>query len=338
MRHLSIRITLVMLLCLATVLGAVTPVGAQGGGQGPSGYGGGYGGPGMAGATGNGSGGFAMPEVPGAGIGGNLPGGGQGPGGAGAGALDALGGALEGLLAEIGQRPEAPAGNLAAGGFSALFAASGLGAQVSNMLAEGLTWADFGGFGAGAETFVPPTPESLAALDELWNSYDPATAEQLAADLEAAILAQAEAISSASEEAQQAAQELYDAFWTEYYAAVTAAAALYADVTVEELEQLYNEAIAAAYAAIDYYETYADWYATYCVYYPWDCYAYAYDAANAAYDYVADVASDYPAAEVLLGEVEDVLWPVVDTLIASEEAYEALAVFANDQLGAALTP
>lgn len=69
---------------------------------------------------------------------------------------------------------------------------------------------------------------------------------------------------------------------------------------------------------------------------------YAYDAASAAYE-ATDSYSDQPLGTVALGAVEAVDAATLATLAAevfagSAEAYQAIVVFANDQLGAVVEP
>ncbi len=326
---------IIALVCLVSL----TAIHAQGGPNAPSLNGGSFGGPGMAGATGNGSGNLAggLPESGGL-LSGNRTGGGNrigsggGPGGA-------LGTALSTLA---GQRPSAPSGRLAEGGLAALFGGEGnLAAQVNQALGAGASWAEFGGFGAGTASSLTP-PASLENLDELWAStFNDELATTLSAAVENAIAAQITAISAGTAEAQAAAQAAYDQFWADYYSAVEAVAQEYYHMTLAEAETLYQEALAAATVALDTYEEYADWFATYCLYYPWDCYSYAYDAAQGIYASV-EALSDTPAGQVVMGEVDSALSTAaaraVETFASSPEAYEAIVVFAHDQLGAVVEP
>ncbi len=357
----SYRLLIVLVLCLGVFSAAY----AQGGITPPSFNGGSFGGPGMAGATGNGSGGFSahIPSggSPGGGMGGGLGSGGMGgnpgSGGPGGGALG--GGALSGggLGAGAGagaggglgsgffsgERPGAPSGLFTAGGAAALFGGEGgLMAQLNQIREAGMSWAEFGGFGSSATGGPLPIMDALDNLDSLWASaLDSEAAAALSAEISAAIAAQAEAISQGTAEAQAAAQAAYDQFWTDYYAAVDAAAQAYFDLMMEEAEALYEEAVNAATAVIDYYDEYAEWYMTYCYYYPWDCYLYAYNTLTGVYE-STEAASEQPAGTITMGEVEDSMATLstiaTETFASSPEAYEAIVIFANDQLGTTVEP
>ncbi|MBE2270907.1 MAG: hypothetical protein IAE80_21900, partial [Anaerolinea sp.] len=139
----------------------------------------------------------------------------------------------------------------------------------------------------------------------------------------------------------EAAQQAYDQLWADYYAAVDYTAQAYYDTvtaTADYMLQSYYAAVDYTTQAVDYYIDYYDQYAYYCTLYPWDCYSYAYDAATYTYYYVGDV-SDTPAGTTTIGDVTiNVGYPIQPTPIPSAEAYEALVLFANDQLGAVVEP
>ncbi len=223
-------------------------------------------------------------------------------------------------------------------------------------------WFESGGFGALAAAGDSPDLSSLAALAGDWHPanlpQDVPAAPAAFSDLTTVTTAQAAAqaaIQAAGgpggansaelqqniQQTAQTAQQVYDQFWTDYYAAVDyAAAQYYAAVTAsaEILLQTYEVALQYTLVAVDYYLAYYDQYAAYCYFYPWDCYMYAYDLATGVYYYVGDV-SDTPVGTVTIGDV-----PVTTAAIPttepnpSAEAYKALMIFANDQLGAVVDP
>lgn len=182
-------------------------------------------------------------------------------------------------------------------------------------------------------------PEAPAAFDDLTGIAEAQTNAQIAVN---------EAITSGTEQAQQAAdsatqgaQEAYDQFWHDYYTAVDTTAQVYYDTvtaTADYLVQSYETAVDYTAQTVNYYIAYAEQYAYYCSLYPWDCYSYAYDSATNAYTYVGDV-SDAPTSTTTIGDVTiNVSYPVNATPAPSADAYEALVVFANDQLGAVIEP
>ncbi len=341
------RARLHMIIVVLVFFVGLMPVLAQGGPTippVPSVNGGSFGSPGMAGATGNGAGSYqalanSLADTAGQALGGLGSGGrlGNREGGGAAGAV--LGELLAGLT---GGRPPAPNGALGEGGLAAMFGGDGsLAAQVNTALAAGATWAEFGGFGAQAVSEMIP-PATIDNLDELWaGTLNEDWAATLNAELNSAIAAQGEAISAGTADAQTAAQAAYDLFWSDYYAAVNTMAQETFNMTLADAEALYQEAVALAYTALDTYDETAAYYATYCLYYPWDCYAYAYDAAEGAYQNV-EALSQTPAGQVVMGELDSAIDTAaalaVETLASSPEAFEAIVVFANDQLGANVEP
>jgi hypothetical protein len=145
---------------------------------------------------------------------------------------------------------------------------------------------------------------------------------------------------TAALEAQTNAQAAYDQLWTDYYAAVDSTAQTYYDTmtaSVDYAQAAYIEAVDYSLSAIDYYTDYAAEYAAYCYAYPWDCYTYTYDSASQTYVDVSYV-SDQPVATVQVSDVT-VNWAgAVNSPTSSAQAYEALVVFANDQLGTVVQP
>ncbi|MBI5959153.1 MAG: hypothetical protein HY866_10485 [Chloroflexi bacterium] len=234
--------------------------------------------------------------------------------------------------------------------------------ELGQLQAEGtLGWFDSGGFGALTEPPQDGIPASSGPLSGDWHPQDselpqaPGAFEDISTVTEAQAQAQ-QAISDAgqnrdeiTDQAQQniqqaadQAQATYDQFWTDYYAAVETTAQAYYDTvtaTADYLLQSYTAAVNYTVAVVDYYLAYYDQYATYCYYYPWDCYSYAYDIATGAYYYVGDT-SDQPVAYVEIGEVAVTTgYPAANTTpVPSAEAYQAVTVFANDQLGAVVEP
>jgi len=189
------------------------------------------------------------------------------------------------------------------------------------------------------DTLDGTVPEAPGAFSDLSGVV------QAQGDAQAAI---DQALQDASESAQQAAQQAaasaqqaYDQFWNDYYSAVNYTAnAYYNTVTssADYLLQTYQQAVNYTTDAVDYYLAYAEQYVNYCAAYPWDCYSYVYDAAYNTYVYVGDI-SDEPVRTVTVGDVTtNVTINVAATPTPSAEAYEALVVFANDQLGAVVEP
>lgn len=339
-----VRQTIIGIILVCSV--GLVPVLAQGGPAtptAPSTNGGSFGSPGMAGATGNGAGSYqalansladtvgqVLDGLGSGGILGNLGNDGE------------AGAALNELLAGLtGGRPSALNGVLGEAGLGALFGETGLTAQVNAALAVGASWAEFGGFGAQIASGMIPqvTIESVNAL--LTGTFNEEWSSRLSTELNSAFAAQSEAISTGTAQAQAAAQAAYDLYWADYYTAVSTAALETYNLTLSNAESLYQEAVALAYTAIDTYDEAAAYYATYCLYYPWDCYAYAYDAAAGVYQNV-EALSQTPAGQVVMGELDSTIDTAaalaVETLASSPEAFEAIVVFANDQLGASVEP
>lgn len=310
------------ILALLLVLGLAlsgSMVTAQGGGipTVPSFNGGAYGGPGMAGATGNVSGMFPQ------GLEGAVQ---AGPSAAG-GALQGRGGRLTGALS----------GNLE-GGISSFFGgdAEQIAAQISQIRGGDIPWTTYGGFGNGGETAAG----LAAALSEGAAAWQGTLDEALGESLYTAFEAQIAALENASTEALDAAQAAYDQYWQDYYTMLDSLAQEYFGMTLADAEALYQEALSITVTALSEFEENAETYAEYCLYYPWDCYNYAYDAASGVYEELEAV-SDAPVAEVVLGEVtsSETLWAIADEmLLNSPEAFEAIMVFANDQLGLQVQP
>lgn len=196
---------------------------------------------------------------------------------------------------------------------------------------------------ANAEVLSWNAPNAYGDLSGL------SEAQQNAQDAVNALLAEATtnvaevsaATQERAEQAAAAAQQAYDQLWQDYYDAVDTTAQTYYDTvtaTSDYLLQSYQEAVDYTTQAIDSYLVYADQYAGYCALYPWDCYSYAYDATVNTYVYVGDV-SAAPVATVEIGDVStQVTIPVTASPQPSADAYEAIVLFANDQLGATVTP
>lgn len=250
---------------------------------------------------------------------------------------------LSEALALAAGRPAIPEGAFGQDGIAALFnAENGIAAQLNQTLAAGMTWQEFGGFGTGTAAGSAGTGMLLDQLDTMWGATTNAEAvASMSSQLQAAIQAQAAAVSSGSAEAQAAAQAAYDDFWNSFYATADALAQEYFAMTLEDAEALYQQALVAAGVALDYYETGAQYYAEYCLYYPWDCYAYAYDAANAIYTSV-EGNSDAPTSTIMMGELDSSAATLsalaAEAMLNSPEAFEAIIVFAHDQLGTTVHP
>jgi len=184
-------------------------------------------------------------------------------------------------------------------------------------------------------TDIPEAPgafENLTGLGEIQSEAWTAVEDALAG-----------ASGSASEYADQvtqAAQDAYDQLWSDYYEAVDYTAQAYYDAvtaTAEYALQSYYAAVDYTTQAVDYYLAYYDQYVYYCSLYPWDCYSYAYDAAAYTYYYIGDVSST-PSGTTTVGDVTTNITIVAEPPTPSAEAYEAIVLFANDQLGAVVEP
>ncbi len=227
-------------------------------------------------------------------------------------------------------------------------------------ITSALGWLQQGGFGAPiappqgydpsqwaamAEDWQPPQlPEELPSAPAPYGSLDDLmTAQQeLQAALEQIPEGQplSDEVVAAIDQATAQAQAAYDQFWADYYAAVDYAAQAYYDAVVasaEYLAETYAWAVEYAVAAVDYYDDYYEYYAAYCAIYPWDCYMYAYDAVTGAYYYVGET-SDAPVSTVAIGDVPVDEYPATGEPTPSMEAYEAVTLFGNAQLGAPVEP
>jgi hypothetical protein len=308
----------------------------------PSGTGGSVGGPSMSGDAVNAGMGDAPDISAPAGNGGGRP---QGGGGRPAG----------------GQGGERPTG-MTGGGFtppsgegsvnlSARFGERGGGNfQLDSFLpGEGESWFQFGGFGSRGEGDTPHqggnmegapwhTSGNIPEVPAAFSDLEAVTQAQINAQT-AVDAAQGQATDAVNQASMQA-QAAYDQFWTDYYTAVDYTAQTYYDTVTASADymlQTYEEAVNYSMDSVDYYIAYAEQYASYCAAYPWDCYSYTYDASTNSYYYVGDT-SDAPVSTVTLGDVTiNVSYPV-GIPAPSAEAYEALVVFANDQLGAVVEP
>ena len=336
--------------------------------------GGSYGSPGMAGASGNTysgrdassiSGGFnppatgqsvSVPDTTGGNrpdtSGGNRPEGGANPGGnrPNAGGQNGESPAIgqqngERPAFSFGQNGERPSFSLSGeGGFLAGRGESGFAPQFNFSRGEGQTWQGFGGFGSDVENNDAPTGAPGNIDSSQWNP--PSDTSQIPAapasmdEIDSVIAVQQEARGNAVEQTQNAAQQTYDQFWTDYYTAVDSAADVYyqtVTASVDYAQQAYYEALNYTVQTVDYYVDYATEYEQYCFYYSWDCYSYTYDENSGTYVNIEYV-SDEPVATFTIEEV-NVNWsdvPVEPT--SSAEAYEAIVVFASEQLGMVVQP
>jgi len=332
---------IIVLVVVSAALGSASAQGGGGRGM-PSQGGGRTGGPGMSGAAT-----MPIPQVPqptaptgnlGSNAGGNI---GQGNAGG-----------------NVGQGRERPSftmsGQTGEGGLQGRFGERGSGNLTIGRFqpGEGQSWFQLGGFGASSEgegripqdmgstpwrpaelpTDVPAAP---AAFDSITG------VTQAQGQAQDAVQTAGQQISTEAQAAMQNAQAAYDQFWTDYYAAIDYTAQVYystATATADYLLQSYTQAVNYTMQAVDYYLAYYDQYAAYCYYYPWDCAMYAYDIATGTYYYVGDV-SAAPVTTVEIGDVTvNTGYPPAKTPTPSAEAYEAIVLFANDQLGAVVEP
>lgn len=230
---------------------------------------------------------------------------------------------------------------------------------------EDLPWASMGGFGASAQGVnTDLNSETLnATLDEVKQGVDSGlqgrSTDDTAWTAPAAYDGEMSGVITAQENAQAAAQQVgdtaqdtitqateqaqatYDQFWTDYYAAVDYTAQTYYDTvtaTADYMLQTYYAAVDYTVQTVDYYLAYYEQYAVYCFYYPWDCYNYAYDVATGTYYYVGDT-SDQPVGTVTVGDVNVTIdYTAAVDPVPSAAAYEAVVLFANDQLAAVVEP
>jgi hypothetical protein len=164
---------------------------------------------------------------------------------------------------------------------------------------------------------------------------------------------------AAVDQAVETARQAYEQVWEDYYDAVDYAAEAYyeavtgaIDYGAETYEAYYDQAVAQAQQAINAYYEYYDDYLAYTQMYPWDSYAYTYDEASGQYTTTETVNTYYynytsggsesaatttvPISPTL--SQSPVAPPIPQAPAPSAEAYEAIVVFANDQLGAVVTP
>jgi hypothetical protein len=163
----------------------------------------------------------------------------------------------------------------------------------------------------------------------------------------------------AVDQAVNQAQDAYEQMWEDYYEAVDYTAEAYYDSVTgaidygaETYEEDYNQAVAQAQQAVNSYYEYYDDYLTYSEMYPWDSYAYTYDEATGQYVtnetvnnyyYNYTTGSSESAADTIIPTSATVsqavaTLPIPQVPAPSQEAYETIVVFANDQLGAVVTP
>ncbi|MEL7233906.1 MAG: hypothetical protein AAGK74_05380, partial [Chloroflexota bacterium] len=149
-----------------------------------------------------------------------------------------------------------------------------------------------------------------------------------------------DAVNEAANNATDAAQGAYDTFWNDYYAAVDATADAYYETTTEVADyyfEVYVDAVNYTTDSIDYYIDYAAQYADYCVVYPFDCYSYTYDYSTNTYYYTGDVSTE-PSGTAEAGTVTPDTSLDTAEPVPSADAYEAVVLFANDHLAAAVEP
>ncbi len=102
--------------------------------------------------------------------------------------------------------------------------------------------------------------------------------------------------------------------------------------------QAYEEAVDyTAQTVDDYAGNYAD-YAAYCESYSWDCYSYTYDSTTDSYTDTGDTSST-AGTTVTIGDINTTInYPADSEPTPSADAYEALVLFANDQLAITVDP
>lgn len=335
-----------MTVALVLVLGLVPILNAQAQGGGNysgsiSSNGGGFGSPGMSGATANTTTTRNSQSFSGfnyAGSSGTLGNGGTANGSRPSGGNFGNGSRGEGTSFSFG-------GSTDASPFSSFFGEAGSFSQFQ-ISRDGLSWEEFGGFGSqtNPETSVPMgTPDNISRADWQPPSTDelPVTgAPSILEDNQDLISAQIQTWQDSGQQAQDNAQQTYDQFWSDYYDAVDYAAQAYYNSVSSSVDYAYNAYISAVdytTAQVDYYIDYAVEYAEWCYYYPWECYSYVYDETSNTYINIEYV-SDQPTATVTLEEFL-VNWSAIPVEPnSSAEAYSALVVFANDQLGITVQP
>ncbi|MBK9748493.1 MAG: hypothetical protein IPO91_17200 [Chloroflexi bacterium] len=341
---LRTRRTLVFVIVALFVLsGSVAAQRSGGSRPAPSGSGGTAGSPGMSGAALNtGAGGRSGGQAGGGQVGGGQAGGqlgGQrGQGGAQGGERPTFGSGLN--LSERGTGDvalELPFMSGETGDWMSRFGSGGFGtrAEGGELPEELPTLEDQGWLPESLPEGLPEAPGAFADLSGLAETQGQAQDAVAGALGDATEQAQA-AAAAATEQAQQA----YDQFWADYYTAVETTAQVYYDTmtaTADYLLASYAAAVDYTTQTVDYYLAYAEQYAYYCALYPWDCYSYAYDAATNSYYYVG-AASDAPSGTTTIGDVTVNVTVPISEPTPSAEAYEALVVFANDQLGAVIEP
>lgn len=336
-----------LILSLGGLVNAQGPGGGGGGGAqmggGASSRGGSYGSPGMSGATGNTRSGRASSSVvsPQGGNGGSGPGagGGNGPGGGQPG-----GGEMPSF--NFGEGFSAP------GGLSNFMNAEGPTNFANQLRGENMPWSQFGGFGSQVNNAQQPNNLGATINGTPWAGQSNQPAPGAYSDLsqvggaqqQARDLTTTAAVTSEAEQAQNTAQTTYDDFWSEYYSSVDEAAETYYEETSDYTQEEYEEAVDYATEAVDYYEEYSDQYEAYCYDNSWDCYSYTYDEETDSYtsteetsdDSTSTVEADTSETEATWDESEESSdGEVAET---SAEAYEAIVVFANDQLGSVVQP
>ncbi|MBZ0293001.1 MAG: hypothetical protein K8L99_10605 [Anaerolineae bacterium] len=209
---------------------------------------------------------------------------------------------------------------------------------------------DLGDRFGGRDSFSLPldSPGEFSFFQNFDRSFDfqnlenrPWTLPDFSASAPAAFEDIQAAIEAARGENLEQAQATYNQLWEDYYAAVDTTAQTYYDTvtaTADYMLQSYQQAVDYTTEAVDYYLDYAQQYAAYCASFPWDCYSYIYDAASDTYTYVGDSSVD-ASVMVEIGTINaQVGYPVEAAPQPSAEAYEAIVIFANDQLGAVIQP
>lgn len=201
---------------------------------------------------------------------------------------------------------------------------------------EGTPWRP-----GSASTDIPAAPAPIDDLDASTQTNAQTTLDEIRQQYEGQGQDGVEAAEDRADQAVDAAQDAYDQVWEDYYDAVDYTADVYYDTVSANTDyalQAYEEAVDYTAQTVDYYIAYAEQYASYCSLYPWDCYSYSYDASTNTYVYVGDVSAT-PVTTTEIGNVTtSSSVPVSSAPAPSAEAYEAIVVFANDQLGAVVEP
>lgn len=210
------------------------------------------------------------------------------------------------------------------------------GGGASPMAIEGSPWRP-----ADASSDIPAAPAPIDQLDATAETELDSALTDVNQQGEDRAQEGVEAAEERADSAVDSAENAYNQVWDDYYEAVDYTADVYYDTVTASTDYMlesYYEAVDYTTEAVDYYDEYAAQYDYYCSLYPWDCYSYTYNTTTNTYVYSGDV-SDTPVSTTEVGEVTtSTAVPVSASPAPSAEAYEAIVVFANDQLGAVVEP